>query len=114
MGEDEYVPPRAQSAHQMDTCAYRNIVATVSGKDLEDFRYKDFGSLISLGEFSTIGNLMGNLMSGTVFVEGWLARMFYLSLYRMHQASIYGYVATGLRMIADALYRATHSKIKLH
>ena len=34
------------------------------GKPLEDYRYQDFGSLVSLGEFSTVGNMMGGLAKG--------------------------------------------------
>jgi len=117
MQDGSTVPPRAQSAHQMASVAYKNIVALVQdgsgGAKLKPFVYKDFGSLISLSEFSTIGNLMGNLMKGTVFVEGWLARLFYLSLYRMHQSAVHGFGAMLLIMLGD-IYKATRAKIKLH
>jgi len=108
------VPPRAQSAHQMASVAYKNIIATLQGKPLREFEYRDFGSLISLSEFSTIGNLMGNLMRGTVFIEGWLARLFYLSLHRMHQVAIHGWWATFLIMLGDKIYKATRADVKLH
>jgi len=108
------VPPRAQSAHQMASLAARNIIKHLEGKPLKAFKYKDFGSLISLSEFSTVGNLMGNLMRGTVFIEGWLARLFYLALYRMHQVAIHGLWATFLIMMNDTLYKATRADIKLH
>ena len=114
MDNGDVVPPRAQSAHQMASVAYKNMVAKLSNKPLRDFTYRDFGSLISLSEFSTIGNLMGNLMRGTVFIEGWLARMFYLSLYRMHQGAIHGWGATLLIMLGDKIYKATRADIKLH
>jgi len=114
MGENAFVPPRAQSAHQMASVAYKNLLALIAGKPLKDFKYRDFGSLISLSEFSTIGNLMGNLLRGTVFIEGWLARMFYLSLYRLHQSAIHGWYATALIMLGDRIYKATRAGIKLH
>lgn len=114
MADGSYVPPRAQSAHQMASTAYKNIVASLSEKPMKRFRYQDFGSLISLSEFSTIGNLMGNLMKGTVFIEGWLARLFYLSLYRMHQATIHGWGAMLLIMLGDRIYKATRAEVKLH
>jgi len=114
MSDGSIVPPRAQSAHQMATTAYKNIVASINGGDLRDFKYKDFGSLISLSQFSTVGNLMGSLMSGSVFIEGWLARLFYLSLYRMHQSSIHGFGAMLLIMLGDSIYKATRANIKLH
>ena len=114
MDDGTMVPPRAQSAHQMAKIAYKNIVADLEGKPMRIFKYKDFGSLISLSEFSTVGNLMGNLMRGTVFVEGWLARMFYLSLYRMHQSAVHGFGAMLLIMLGDTIYKATRADIKLH
>lgn len=114
MDDGSVVPPRAQSAHQMAKVAYKNIVADLAGRPMKPFKYKDFGSLISLSEFSTVGNLMGNLMRGTVFVEGWLARLFYLSLYRMHQSAVHGFGAMLLIMLGDTIYKATRADIKLH
>ncbi|MGQ7844273.1 NAD(P)/FAD-dependent oxidoreductase [Granulosicoccus sp. 3-233] len=108
------VPPRAQSAHQMASVLANNILASRRGKPAREFVYKDFGSLISLSRFSTIGNLMGNLVRGTVFVEGWLARLFYLSLYRMHQNAVHGPVSTLLIMLGDRIHRATRAELKLH
>lgn len=114
MEDGTEVPPRAQAAHQMASIAARNILARRRGKTLKPFTYRDFGSLVSLSNFSTIGNLMGNLVRGTVFVEGWLARLVYLSLYRMHQAAIHGKFSTLLIMIGDRIYKATRAEVKLH
>jgi len=108
------VPPRAQSAHQMASVAAYNVIAQRRGKPLKTFVYKDFGSLVSLSEYTTIGNLMGNLMRGTVFIEGWLARLFYLSLYRMHQTAVHGLFSTLLIMLGDRIYKATRAELKLH
>lgn len=69
---------------------------------------------MSLSKYSTIGNLMGNLLHGTVFVEGWAARMVYLSLYRMHQAAIHGRFSMLLIMLGDRIYKATRAEVKLH
>jgi NADH dehydrogenase len=57
------VPPRAQAAHQ--EASYRLAGRT----DEQPWRYRDFGSLVSLGDYSTIGKLMGG-----VWVEGLIAR----------------------------------------
>jgi NADH dehydrogenase len=57
---------------------------------------------------------MGNLMKGSVFIEGWLARLFYLSLYRMHQSAVHGFGAMLLIILGDTIYKATRAKIKLH
>jgi len=114
MEDGSDVPPRAQSAHQMASVAARNVLAARRGRRTQPFVYRDFGSLVSLSRFSTIGNLMGNLMRGSVFVEGWLARMAYLSLYRMHQVAVFGAFSTFLIMLGDRIYKATRAEIKLH
>ena len=85
----------------------------LAGQPLPTFRYRDYGSLVSLSRFSAVGNLMGNLM-GSVQLEGWLARMFYISLYRMHQMALYGVVRTGLMMLGDRIGRSTEPRLKLH
>lgn len=108
------VPPRAQAAHQMASVVYKNLVRQRAGKPLKPFVYRDFGSLVSLSQYSTVGNLMGNLMRGTVFVEGWVARLVYLSLYRMHQSAIHGRFSTLLIMLGDRIYKATRAEVKLH
>ena len=107
-------PARAQAAHQMAGTAAANLLRLRREEPLQPFRYRDFGSLISLSRFSTVGSLMGNLMQGTVFVEGWFARLAYLSLYRMHQAAIYGTVSMVLLMLGDRIYKATRAEVKLH
>ena len=57
-----------------------------SGRSGTDgWRYRDFGSLVSLGEYSTVGNLMGGFMGGSLWVEGLFARLMYRSLYKMHE-----------------------------
>ncbi|MCS5961179.1 hypothetical protein LNP74_24390 [Klebsiella pneumoniae subsp. pneumoniae] len=48
------VPPRAQAAHQMATCALNNILAQMKGKPLKAYTYKDHGSLVSLSNYSTV------------------------------------------------------------
>lgn len=110
---DRNVPPRAQAAHQQASLLAKSIARRLEGKDLPPYRYRDYGSLISLSSFSAVGNLMGNL-TGNVMLEGWLARMFYVSLYRMHQIALYGVVRTGLMMIGDKLSTSTVPRLKLH
>lgn len=67
----------------------------------------------SLASFSAVGTLMGNL-SGTTFVEGLLARMFYLSLYRMHQAALLGKRRVLLKMVGDLFTKQTRPRLRLH
>lgn len=108
-----FVPPRAQSAHQQATLLSKNLGQLLEGKPLKEYRYRDHGSLISLSSFSAVGNLMGNL-TGSITLEGWLARMFYISLYRMHQMALYGLPRTVMLMLSDRMGRSTEPRLKLH
>lgn len=109
---DRNVPPRAQAAHQQASLLAKSLALHLEGKALPSYRYRDYGSLISLSSFSAVGNLMGNL-TGSIMLEGWLARMFYISLYRMHQIALYGVVRTALMMLGDKLSTTT-PRLKLH
>lgn len=112
-GREGNVPPRAQAAHQQASLLVRSLRARLEGRPLEPYAYRDYGSLISLSRFSAVGNLMGNLM-GSVKLEGWLARMFYISLYRLHQVALYGVFRTGLLILSDRIGRSTDPRLKLH
>ncbi|OHX34847.1 FAD-dependent oxidoreductase [Methylomonas sp. LWB] len=107
------VPPRAQAAHQMASAVAKTIVNRLNGKAPVKFVYHDYGSLVSLGKFSTVGSLMGSLM-GTVSVGGFIAYVVYLSLYKMHQVAIHGYFRTAMLTLSNLFRRSTHAKIKMH
>ena len=112
-GSDRNVPPRAQAAHQQASMLAKSLAARLEGKALPSYEYKDYGSLVSLSRFSAVGNLMGNL-TGSVMLEGWLARMFYVSLYRMHQMALYGFFRTMMLMLGSRIGRGTEPRLKLH
>jgi len=112
-GDGRNVPPRAQAAHQQASLLAKSLKLRIEGKALPAYRYRDYGSLISLASFSAVGNLMGNL-TGSVMLEGWLARMFYVSLYRMHQMALYGVFRTMMLMLSDRIGRGTEPRLKLH
>ncbi|AXT70374.1 NAD(P)/FAD-dependent oxidoreductase [Vibrio sp. dhg] len=112
--DGSFVPPRAQAAHQMASRAFSNIVAMINGRELKDYVYKDHGSLVSLSQFSTVGSLMGNLTKGSMMVEGRIARVVYISLYRMHQIALHGLFKTGLMMLVGRINRVLRPNLKLH
>jgi len=114
MSDGARVPPRAQSAHQMATTVAKNICRELKNKPLIDFTYTDYGSLVNLSRFSTVGSLMGNLMKGSMFIEGKVARLMYLSLYRMHQLAIHGLFKGPFIIILSRLSKIIRPKIKLH
>lgn len=108
------VPPRAQAAHQQAMHLYRQIRRRLAGKPLQDYAYRDFGSLVSLGEFSTVGNMMGALVGGSLLVEGAFARMMYLSLYKMHELALHGPAKVALDTLARLITQRTEPRVKLH
>jgi NADH dehydrogenase len=107
------VPPRAQAAHQQAGLVARNICRRLQGMPLLPYRYRDYGSLIAMGRYSTVGSLMGNL-TGNVFISGFIARFVYLSLYKMHQAALYGWSRMLLITFLQILRKGIDPQVKLH
>jgi NADH dehydrogenase len=108
------VPPRAQAAHQMAYHMLRQIDLLLAGRPLEPFRYRDFGSLVSLGKYSTVGSLMGSLVGRSMFIEGFFARVMYRSLYKMHEAALHGGPTVLWRTIASTILQRPTPGVKLH
>jgi NADH dehydrogenase len=115
-GAKEMVPPRAQSAHQQASLLFKSMKKIISGKKdkLPNYIYKDYGSLVNLGHYSTVGNLMGSLMGGSMFIEGIIARFMYLMLYQMHLMALHGVVNVVFRLLAKVITRRTETRVKLH
>jgi NADH dehydrogenase len=113
-GHERGVPPRAQAAHQQATFLFKLLGNLLAKKPLEEFTYRDFGSLVSLGHFSAVGNLMGGLIGGNMLIEGLFARFMYMSLYRLHIAALHGYARMMLDTFAHWLRRTTLPRVKLH
>lgn len=114
VGHEGNVPPRAQAAHQMASLTYKSISRRLAGKSIPDYHYHDHGSLVSLGKYSTVGNMMGKLSKGSLMIEGFFARMMYLSLYKMHQIALFGIFRVGMLSLSHLFRRSVHPKIKLH
>ena len=113
-GKGGIVPPRAQAAHQQATHLYKQINRIINKQSLKPYKYKDFGSLVSLGEYSSVGSMMGGLIGGSLMVEGLFAKMMYISLYKMHQLALHGWLKVFLDTLSRLIHRRTHSIVKLH
>ncbi len=126
-GHPTPVPPRAQAAHQQAAHMLGQIARLLDGAAppgadtgaapgavLTDWRYRDFGSLVSLGDYSTVGNMMGFLIGRSIFIEGLFARMMYRSLYAMHQRALHGNWRAVAGWLARGLSRRTGPAVKLH
>ena len=108
------VPPRAQAAHQQSTHLAKQLRRKLMGQPLEPWHYRDFGSLVSLGEYSTVGSLMGKLVGQSFFVEGYFARFMYVSLYKMHEYALHGFIKVALDTAVRLINRRTEPQVKLH
>ena len=113
-GRAGIVPPRAQAAHQQATHMWQQIQRRLASKPLKPYRYRDFGSLVSLGKFSTVGNMMGGLIGKSLMIEGYFAKLMYLSLYKLHELAIHGTLKTTLITLSRMITKQTNPTVKLH
>jgi NADH dehydrogenase len=108
------VPPRAQAAHQQATMLARSLARMLDGKSLLEYTYRDRGSLVSLGDYSTVGSLMGAIARGSVFIEGTIAKWMYWALHKQHQLAVIGFFRTLLGTLSDTIDWIRNPRIKLH
>jgi NADH dehydrogenase len=108
------VPPRAQAAHQQASHMVGQVERILKGRPLRPWRYRDFGSLVSLGQYSTVGNLMGSLVGGNLWIEGYFAWLMYVSLYKLHELALHGFWKVALDTLARMITRRTEPHVKLH
>lgn len=113
-GETNAIPPRAQAAHQQSSHLVKQLQARLKGETMKPFVYRDFGSLVSLGDYSTVGSLMGFVTGRKLLIEGLFAKIMYRSLYKMHEVALHGFVKVGLDTVSRLLTRRTEPHVKLH
>jgi NADH dehydrogenase len=113
-GQATPVPPRAQAAHQEAAHMVKQIEHRLRGEPLQPYIYRDFGSLVSLGKYSTVGNLMGFVIGRSIMIEGLFARLMYRSLEALHERALHGSMRTALGLLSRALARRTGPQVNLH
>lgn len=114
--DGKLVPPRAQAAHQQADYLLalflrrrRNPAAPAP-----PYRYRDYGSLVSVGQADTVGSLMGSLKGLSWFVDGLVARIMYASLHLMHHRAVLGTLRTMALALARFLIKRSTPLVKLH
>lgn len=114
--EGEFLPARAQVAHQQASFLIPVLAARIEGREVGvgRFRFKDYGSLVSVGHSRGVGSLMGVLSGKSWFVEGLVARCMYMSLHLMHHFAVLGLVRTGAMAIGRLLLKRSAPRVKLH
>lgn len=113
-GHEHSVPPRAQAAHQQADTLFKTLRNRLGNGEAVPFIYRDYGSLINFSRYTAVGNLMGSLNGQGMYIEGKVARLFYISLYRMHQVALHGLLRTGVIWLLDNINRAMQPRLKLH
>ena len=69
---------------------------------------------MSLGELSAVGSLMGRLIGGSLLIQGLIARWMYVSLYKLHQIAIHGYLRVALDTVSRIVRHRLEPRVKLH
>jgi NADH dehydrogenase len=115
-GSTAPIPPRAQAAHQQASYLVKVLQARAkgAGEYYKPFVYHDFGSLVSLGHYSTVGSLMGFVTGRKMLIEGFVAKVMYRSLYKMHEVALHGFWKVALDSVSRLLTRRTEPHVKLH
>jgi len=110
------VPARAQAAHQQASYLLPLLSARIRGESAfaAPFRFRDCGSLVSIGHAEGVGSLMGNLSGRKLLVEGWIARMMYAGTHWSHYAAVLGWWGASVRSLSRFLSRRSQPRVKLH
>ena len=71
--DGQWLPGVAQVAMQGGAHAARNVLRAIRGEALQPFRYRDYGTMATIGRGSAVGDVFGLKISGWF---GWLFRIF--------------------------------------
>lgn len=85
------------------------IEARLKKRPPPTFSYRNFGSLVSLSDYRTFGNLLGGLK-----IEGFVARLMYRSLHKLHLQALHGTTNVALGILGEMIAHRTEPRIKLH
>jgi NADH:ubiquinone reductase (H+-translocating) len=108
-GTTEPLPPRAQTGHQQADHMVKVVKARLRGAPLPQLKYRDFGSLVALADYGTLGIVFNN-----VKMQGLIARLAYRSLHKRHLQALHGSFKVALDSLVKAVTRRTEPRIKLH
>ena len=115
-GEELPLPPTAQVAHQQARYLIELLPKVLKSRQPyvgQGFAYRDFGALVSLGNYDAYGSLgkFGLFHGG--LIRGRLAMLSHIWLYRSHQARLYGFWRGGLLWLVDLMNSRLRPTIRL-
>ncbi|WAC75387.1 FAD-dependent oxidoreductase [Roseateles sp. SL47] len=116
MPDGSLVPARAQAAHQQAQYLFDTFCRQLQGRrpPARGFRYRDSGSLVSIGQRTSVGSLVGSFRGASWFIQGTVARWLYLSLHLMHHRELVGAMRMLGLAVARRLMRRSTAQVKLH
>lgn len=111
--DDEPAPPTAQAASEQAEYLATQLPRYLADKCLEPFEFKDKGTLLSLGDAGSVGEVRG-LFGDDLQLRGRLARAAYNGLQRQHQFILLGAVKGTAEAISDVFGRRVGPRLKIH
>ena len=113
-GADRPLPPTAQIAHQQAQHLIQHLpAALLHNMPPPDFRHKDLGALVSLGDYEAYGSLGKTGMFKGVTFKGRLAHWSHALLYRSHQAQLHGFWRGSQMWFVDLMNARLRPAIRL-
>lgn len=107
------LPPTAQVATQQAEHLARHLPARLAGAPMPEFVFRDFGSLVSLGDYGAFGTLGRLGVFPARFIQGRFAQLSHAMLYRRHQQMLHGFGKATLMWTAEQINGLVQPKIRL-
>jgi NADH dehydrogenase len=112
-GAERPLPPTAQVAHQEAQHLIRYLPGALRGEPVPAYKFRDFGALVSLGDYDAYGTLgQFGFFDGGI-IRGRLAQLSHAMLYRSHQARLHGFWRGGLLWLVDQITARVKPSIRL-
>ena len=110
------LPATAQVAHQQALYLARALRERLEGRSPKTFRFRDRGSLVSLGTKNAVGYLASGESTSrrTVSLRGAGAKVLYVTLYWLHQQALHGWLTTARLFVIDRLRNVRRFGVKVY
>ena len=110
---DRPLPPTAQVARQQALHLARHLPASLQGRPIPPFKFRDLGSLVSLGKYNAFGTLGRQGFYKGGFIQGQFARLSHAALYRLHQVELHGAWRAALLWISAMVAASVRPNIRV-